>query len=123
MIPGMNILSTALRVIARQSFQYYAYNSRTKNAAGLLVPSYDSPKMASGSVQPVPRTIYEQNGLDLQKNYMTFFVEKDIIDIGRDVAGDKFVYNNQTFQALSITNWYSMDGWVPVLTVQVDNNG
>lgn len=119
MVPGSNLLGMALRIIARQSFTYYAYMDRVKNAAGLLVPAYSSPVELTGSVQPVPRILYEQLGLDLQRNYLTFFVEKDILDIRRDVSGDKFVFNGLTFQCESITNWFPMDGWVPVLAVQV----
>ena len=118
-VPGSNLLGMALRVIARQAFEYYAYQDRVKNTAGLLVPSYLSPVTLSGSVQPVPRVLYEQLGLDLQRNYLTFFIEKDILDVRRGVSGDKIVFNQITFQCESVTNWYPMDGWVPVLAVQV----
>ncbi len=125
LVPGSNLLGMALRVIARQSFDYYAFIARVKNSAGLFVPDYASPVTLTGSVQPVPRVLYQNLGLDLQRNYLTFYVEKDILDLRRDVSGDKFVFAGLTYQCESITNWFPMDGWVPVLAVQIvgDNEG
>ncbi len=119
-IPGGNILNTALRVIARQPFDYYAFVSRTTNVVGNDVANYADPLSLTGSVQPVPRNLYANMGLDFQKNYLNFFVERNIIDITRDVSGDYFIFNGRKFQCLSKTAWYAMDGWDQVLTVEVE---
>lgn len=122
MIPGSNLLNKALSVIGRQCFQYYKYRSREEESQGLDVATYFSPVALTGSVQPVPRTLYEQQGLDMQQTYYNFFVEANILDVERGVSGDQFFFNGHTFQAISATPWYSVDGWMQVLAVQVAYN-
>lgn len=119
-VPGSNLLNKALSVISRQSFQYLAFASRTPNAIGQDVTTYATPVTASGSVQPVPRSLFYNLGLDLQKNYFNFFLAKNVIDIARDVSGDQFVFNGRLFQCLSKTDWYMIDGWDQVLTVEIE---
>lgn len=122
-VPGLNILSMALRVIGSSNFQYYKYLGRSSNAIGLEVTDYAEPACLSGSVQPVPRELYDKFHLQFQKNYMTFFVQKSILDVKRDVSSDKIVFNGKQYKCESVTDWYAIDGWVPVLAVQVDNAG
>lgn len=119
MYPGSNILNQALTVISQQTFQYLAFTANTLTSIGTKVPAYASPVTAAGSVQPVPKRLYQQYGLDLQKNYWNFFLPQSVIDIGRDVSSDKFTYNNAIYQCISLTPWYGVDGWVEVLTVIV----
>lgn len=118
-VPGGNLLNLAMTVIQKQTFVYKAYASRTASAIGQWVTTYASNVTVQGSVQPVPRTLYEQMGLDLQKSYWTFFVPRGIIDVTRDTAGDQFVYNSQTFQVISTTPWSSLDGWDEALCVLI----
>ena len=121
MIPGSNILSAALSIIGAQSFTYHAFVSRSTNAVGYDVPVYAAGVATTGSVQPIPRVLYEQYGLDLQKNYVNFFVSKSVVDITRDVSGDYFVYNNKRFQCQSKTDWFAQDSWVQILCVEIPN--
>lgn len=121
MIPGSDLLGTALSLIGRQCFQYYKFQSRQEQPNGLDVASYFPPVEISGSVQPIPRNLYEQMGLDMQKTYFNFFVETDVLDVERNVSGDQFFFNGKTYQALSTTAWYGIDGWVQVLAVHVTN--
>lgn len=119
MIPGSNLLNLALTVIGRQWFDYYRFKSRAPNRVGLDVTIYELPVNLSGSVQPVLRELYEKFELDLQRDYMTFYVSKDVMDVARDVSGDQMFFNGKIYQCMSITNWFPMDGWVPVLCVAV----
>lgn len=121
MIPGINILNLALSVIGRQFFDYYAYVSRTPNENGIDVTNYALPLNMSGSAQPVPRHLYAEYGLDWQKNYWTFYVSIDVIDVNRDVSGDQFFFNGKVFQCESITPWFQIDGWTAVLCIEVPN--
>lgn len=123
MIPGSNLLNIALTAIGRQSFDYYAFSSRTPNAQGIDVTAYKLPVTLSGSVQPVPQNLLNQYGLDTQRSYMTFFVSRDILEVDRDVSGDQFFFNGKVYQCLSITDWFNIDGWVPVLSVRVPDVG
>lgn len=117
--PGSNLLNQALGVIASQTIQYIAYLSRSKTATGSLVSSYAPPKPLQGSIQPVGRQLMLLLGLDMQKHYVTIFVSNRVIDVRRDVASDKFMFNGVTFQALSITKWLTVDSWNQVLAVEV----
>lgn len=121
MIPGSNILNLALSVIARAPFDYYAFTSRSVNELGQYQANYAAPVPLTGSVQPVPRTLYEQYGLDFQKNYLLFYVSQLVIDVQRDVSGDLMNFGGNTYQCLSNVNWFAMDGWVCVLAVQTQN--
>lgn len=115
--PGSNILQQALRVIAQDSFSYSAYVSRETNSIGLDVVTYADPVPAKGSVQAVPRKLYEQLGLNLQRTYFNFFLPQSIVDVNRDVSSDYFTWNGNIYTCESITPWYWIDGWVEVLTI------
>lgn len=119
LIPGGNLLGLAMSVIAPQQLLYRPFIERTTNTAGIYVSRFASPAKLRGSIQPVPRQRYEQMGLDLQKNYATIFVEKNAIDIARDVTGDEFWYSGRLYQAESRTTWFAQDGWESLLCVEV----
>jgi hypothetical protein len=119
MIPGANILSMALSVIGRSSFSHLAFASRTPNEIGQDVTKYDAPVTLQGSVQPVPKNLYQQYGLDFQREYINVYVSKDVLDVTRDVSGDMIEFNGNSYQCLSITPWVAIDGWSAVLCVQV----
>jgi len=121
MTPGSNILNRALRLISPQAFSYFANTGRIKQPNGQFVPAFAPPLALSGSVQPVPRNLYEQYGLDFQKNYVTVFVSKNILDLDRNVSGDLIVFSTKTFQCESKTDWFMQDGWDSILCVQIPN--
>lgn len=120
MIPGSNLLNMAFSVISQQTVTYLAATGRALNSVGQDVTSYAPPASLRGSFQPVPRRLYEQYGLDLQKTYYTFYASKDIIDIGRDVSCDQIIFENRVFQCESSNDWFAVDGWAGVLCVLSD---
>lgn len=119
LVPGSDILSIAMRVIATQAFQYYAFVSRVPNDVGQYISVFADPLTLRGSIQPIPRNLYMQYGLDFQRNYLVFYVQKDVFDVTRDISGDQMFFNGHTFQCISNTDWFPMDGWVSILTVQI----
>lgn len=121
--PGSNILNQALRVIAKQTFSYYAFISRTPNAAGLYVNTYASPISISGSVQPVARNLYQQYGLDFTKNYVMVYTPNNIIDIDRDRSSDQILFNSKAYQVLADTLWFPIDGWTACICIGVPSVG
>lgn len=123
MIPGSNLLNIALTAIARQTIAYYQAIGRALNNVGQDVTTYALPVNIVGSFQPVPRTLYQQYGLDLQKSYYTFYTSNNLIDVARNVSGDQIIFNNQRFQCESNNDWYAIDGWKGVLCVLVQNAG
>lgn len=119
MIPGANVLNMALSVIAKQTVIYYQYISRTLNNVGIEVGNYDTGVPLAGSFQPVPRNLYNQFGLDLQRDYFTFYVSANLLDLGRDVSGDQIEFNGIRYQCESDNDWFAIDGWKGVLCVRV----
>lgn len=117
--PGSNILGLANRVIAQQTLGYRRFISRALNVEGVYQTTRSGGTSVRGNIQPVPRSRYEQNGLDFQKNYVNIFLKKNVTDIERNVTGDQFWYAGHIYQAESKTDWFAQDGWDQVLCVEV----
>lgn len=118
-IPGSNLLVEALGVIASQTVSYIRYAARAPNAIGQYITTYAAAESVQGSFQPVPRSLYQQQGLDYQKSYWNFYVPNAVIDVTRDVSGDQLSFQGRKYQCESVTPWYSIDGWNAVLCVDV----
>lgn len=121
MIPGSDLLDLALTVIASQTISYYKALDRTTNDVGQDVTEYATPVTLSGSMQPVPRRLYDAYGLDLNRTYYTFYTSNNVIDIHRDSSGDQLIYVNQRYQVESNDDWYFADGWKGVLCVLIED--
>ena len=117
MIPGANLLNAAFGMIAAQGFEYQPYQARTINAVGLYETTYGPRVTLPGSIQAVARNVYQEYGLDLQKNYATIFVSRDVLDLTRDTSGDRVFWNGRAYQIISQTDWFNIDGWVSFLAV------
>jgi hypothetical protein len=122
MIPGSNILNQALTIIAAQTITYYRALDRTLNNVGQNVTQYAPPSDIRGSFQPVPRRLYQQFGLDLQKDYWVFYTSNNLLDVQRDVSGDQIAFQDRRYQCESATAWYGIDGWVGMFCVMVDED-
>lgn len=121
-VPGSNILLQALGAIARTPVQYFPDLGRVTSATGRDVTTLGAPVTVNDSqVQPVPRNRYENMGLDYQKNYVTWYVSQQVIDVDRDVSGDQIVYAGKRYQCESNTAWFVQDGWNAVLCCQMPN--
>ena len=110
----------AITVVGHQQFTYLKYLSRSVNSIGVFVPVYDTPRLLTGQVQPLTRTLYQEYGLDFQKYYLMFYVSKNMLDLTRDVAGDRIKFNGNTYQCVSETDWFPMDGWIAMLAIKID---
>ena len=121
-IPGQNILNMALQIISKQTVQYYQFLSRSLNAVGQDVAIYANVVNLVGSWQPVPRQLYDQYGLDLQKDYFVFYTSNNVLDITRDISGDQLGYSGRRYQVESNTDWYQLDGWKGILCVDLGPN-
>lgn len=122
--PGSNTLRQALSIQGNQAFDYYQANGRGVNASGDFVSAFLPPVQLRGSVQAVQRSLYEQLGLDLQKNYVTLYVTKYLQDLSRGTQGDQFSWNGRIWQLESNVDWAVQDGWIGVLCCDqgVDKN-
>ena len=114
-----NILNMAMSVLGKQKFTYLRYRERTVNAEGIYLSDFANGVGTSGQVQAVPREMFIKYGLDFQKTYLMVFVSKDVLDLERGVAGDMIKYANDTYQVVSETDWFDINGWTSVLCVKV----
>lgn len=119
MIPGSNLLAAAFTMVAAQPFDYQPYQARTVNGVGLYETTYGARVTLEGSIQAVPRNVYQEYGLDLQKNYVRVFVSLDVVDITRDTSGDRIFWNGREYQITSQVDWFNIDGWVSFIAVDV----
>lgn len=122
MIPGENLLATALTVIAPVTVSYQQAQPRgMPNAIGYFEPTYADAVPIQGSFQPVPKNLYSEMGLDLTKTYFWFYTTTLINGINRDVTNDLITFAGNTYQCESPKDWYNIDGWNAVLVSQVSN--
>lgn len=117
MIPGSNLLNTALTVIAKQTVFYYRSLSRVQNDVGQWVTTYATGIKLQGSFQAIPKNLYQAYGLDLQKTYFTFYTSNPVKDVARDTSPDIITYKGDRYQCESNNDWYKIDGWRGVLCV------
>ncbi|OWK39547.1 hypothetical protein FRUB_06110 [Fimbriiglobus ruber] len=50
---------------------------------------------------------------------MNVYLQRNVIDVARDVSGDQIVFNGATYQCVSKTAWDAIDGWDAVLCVLI----
>jgi len=119
MIPGANLLNQAMSVIASQTVTWHRFKEREPNEALVYVTTYHPAQIIRGSWQPIPRRLYQSEGLDFQNIYVNFYVSKQILDVQRDISGDQVAYCGKRYQAISATDWVSVDGWTAILLCQI----
>lgn len=118
-VPGSTLLLSALSIIAKQTVSYLRSTGRTPNGVGQYVTTYAAPINIKGSLQPVKKALYKQYGLDLEKMYFTFYTNTNLVDLARDVSGDRFTFNGYLFQCQSSEDWKAIDGWKSVTAVRI----
>ena len=118
-VPGGNLLKKAFKTISRDTFIYRQFYRRDTNSIGIDVPTYRPDVCLRGSIQAVPRRLYQQHGLDWKKNYITIYSSDTIEGVGRDTSGDRVVFDGKLFQVLDENDWTPVDGWNGVMCVEV----
>jgi hypothetical protein len=117
-VPGNNLLKKAFKVISKDTFIYRQFKARTTNSIGIDIPEYEDDVELKGSIQAVPRRLYQQHGLDWKKNYITIYSSDTIEGVNRDTSGDRIVFDEKLFQVLDENDWTPIDGWNGVMCVQ-----
>lgn len=118
-VPGGNLLKKAFKVIKKDSFIYRQFKSRITNSIGIDTPVYEPDILLKGSVQAVPRRLYQLHGLDWKKNYIMVYSSDVIEGVNRDTSGDRIIFNGKLFQVLDENDWTPIDGWNGVMCVEV----
>ncbi len=55
-----NLLNIALTLVGKQTFTYLKFFSRSTNEIGLDVAIDSAPRLLTGQVQAVPRSLFEE---------------------------------------------------------------
>lgn len=121
MIPGSNLLNMALGLISAQAVEWRRFLGTTTNAAGIKAATWAPPTAIFGSFQPIDSKLFQQYGLDLSKDYATFYSSQTFTDPERNKTGDRIIYDGQVWQVESKCPWMPQDGWTRVLLVKVPN--
>lgn len=115
----INVLQLAQTVIKMDTITYHQNTDRTLNDIGVYVSAYTDSTI-QGNLQPIQKNLYQQLGLDLQKNYGTLHIRENLIDVSRGVSGDQISYNGNRYQCVSKLDWYSQRGFITIMVVQID---
>ena len=118
-VPGSNLLKKAFKIIKKVPFDYYQFKERNKNKSGQYVAGYEDPVEYKGSIQPIPRRLYQSFGLDYKKNYIMIYSDDIMNGPDRDTSGDQIGWNSKRFQALDENDWNAVDGWQGAMFVEV----
>lgn len=118
-VPGSNLLKKAFKVINKDSFIYRQFKSRVTNSIGIDIPEYEPDVELKGSIQAVPRQLYQLHGLDWKKNYIMIYSSNIIEGVNRDTSGDRIIFDNKLFQVLDENDWIAIDGWNGIICVEV----
>lgn len=119
-VPGSNLLLMAMECLEWASVVYYAQTGRTLETNGIYATTYATGvPVDETSVQVIPRNLYDDNGLDYQKNYIYWFVPVDVMDLQRDNSGDRIGVTGRKYQLTSETDWFNIDGWTVAMCVDI----
>lgn len=112
-IPGLNLLSMALTMIASESVQWFSDGGRRKQPNGVFLTTFAEPvTVEQCSVQAVDRTKYAAMGLDFQKSYVTWFVPSlSLVTVQRAKSGDVIEWNGGRYQLEGGIDWTAQDNW------------
>ena len=118
-IPSSNLLSMALTVIQPTTFKLFAFIDRDRSAKGQFVSNFAEGIDVLGSIQAVPRSRYQNLGLDFNKNYIQIYTSSNVIDLRRDSSGDQIEWNGRRYEISSNNDWHAIDGWMGVLAIDI----
>ena len=119
-LPGVgNLLSMAQRLVGPDPLQLRRYVGTAPDGAGIKLPVYDQPFDIQGNAQPVDRKVYQDLGLDLQKDYITVYTSATLRDLKRDKAPDQVLWAGQSWTVESNKDWKDQNGWAGSLCVAV----
>ena len=119
----LNLLPIAMNATSilgcNQQFEFYQFQGSTLDDLGRDIPQYSNPINLIGSIQAVPNKMYEQLGLDLDKNYITVFCPQLIQSLAQNTQPDRIIWNNRTFEAIETKDWTNLNGYTKALFVEI----
>jgi hypothetical protein len=118
-VPGSNLLSIALTVIAPTQIALSRATGRVQNAIGEWVTTYAVQVPVEGSWQIIDQAKYESLGLDLTKKYFMFYASEKINSINRGESPDLCERNGRKYSTVSDVPWNDVDGWQSAMFVDI----
>lgn len=118
MIPGANLLASALTVIQPQAVEFYKATGRAPNTQGREAVVYDEKRTLYGSFQPIDPGRVAFYGLDAGKEYANFYAQVPFANASREGPPDKLVYQGEAYEVQKVTKWLAQDGWDGVRVVK-----
>lgn len=119
----LNLLPIAMAATAilgcNKSFEFLKFKESIIDDMGRDVPQFESPVTLIGSLQPVSNKMYEQLGLDLNKNYKIVFSPALMQSLAEKIQPDRIVYQGLTYELVENKNWYETNGWTKALVVDL----
>lgn len=119
----LNLLPIAMNATSilgcNQQFEFYQFQGSTLDDLGRDIPQYSNPINLKGSIQAVPNKMYEQLGLDLEKNYITVFCPQLIQSLAQNSQPDRIIWNNRTFEAVETKDWTNLNGYTKALFAEI----
>lgn len=121
MIPGMNLLQTAMQVITPTSgVAVKAYLGEGENDFGSTVVQYaDAVPLFNCSVQPVKKEQIQVLGLAVNKNYIGVWTTTNSEGAYRGRQNDIILWNGKSWEVMPEEDWMVQDGWTHILAVQL----
>lgn len=122
----LNLLPIAMQATAilgcNKTFTYIEYADETEttiNEIGYEVPTISFQADYTGSVQAVPNKMFEQMGLDLNKNYKLVYCPNLVKSLAeKDVTG-KILYEGKSWDIIENQNWYETNGFTKFIMCEV----
>ena len=115
-----NVLAMAQKIIPPVDILYYKFNTSTIDDYGAISPSFDTPITIKANVHPVPRSVYQEQGLDFNKQYISIFTQQQMFDLDRDNQSDKIEYLGEMYQLFNKSDWTYYNGWNSFKAVRID---
>ena len=119
----LNLLPIAMNATTilgcNHQFEFYQFQGSTLDDLGRDIPQYSDPINLKGSIQAVPNKMYEQLGLDLDKNYITVFCPQLIQSLAQNTQPDRIIWNNRIFEAIETKDWTNLNGYTKALFVEI----
>ena len=115
-----NLLNAALRIIPKQRIVWRKFAGFDIDEQGLKINRYAEGVELTGSVQAVDRNIYDQLGLDQEKEYLAVYAPADIKGVAGQDAPDIVEFGGGVYKVVRNYPWYFYDGWSGVVVVKAE---
>lgn len=118
---SFNLLNAALRIIPKQQIIWRKFAGFEVDEQGLKINRYAEGVELTGSVQAVDRNIYDQLGLDQEKEYLTVYAPADIKGVSGQNAPDIIEFGGAAYKVVRNYPWYFYNGWAGVVVIKAED--